>query len=116
MAKKKVIRDKKGRILKGVRISKRTEFKKGDIPFYTGKTKENLEQLRLAGEKISKTKKSQEWKETKGKLFSDRISKALKDKHNSLKTEFKKGHTPWNKRSEERRVGKECRSRWSPYH
>src|SRR2546430_7433425 len=23
---------------------------------------------------------------------------------------------PWNKRSEERRVGKECRSRWSPYH
>ena len=26
--------------------------------------------------------------------------------------EFKKGLT----RSEERRVGKECRSRWSPYH
>ncbi len=24
--------------------------------------------------------------------------------------------TPWTKRSEERRVGKECRSRWSPYH
>ena len=23
---------------------------------------------------------------------------------------------PMNKRSEERRVGKECRSRWSPYH
>ena len=22
----------------------------------------------------------------------------------------------WKKRSEERRVGKECRSRWSPYH
>ena len=22
----------------------------------------------------------------------------------------------WNGRSEERRVGKECRSRWSPYH
>ena len=22
----------------------------------------------------------------------------------------------WEKRSEERRVGKECRSRWSPYH
>src|SRR5438067_8340690 len=22
----------------------------------------------------------------------------------------------WTKRSEERRVGKECRSRWSPYH
>src|SRR2546422_11379667 len=24
--------------------------------------------------------------------------------------------TPWVARSEERRVGKECRSRWSPYH
>src|SRR2546422_9377033 len=23
---------------------------------------------------------------------------------------------PWRMRSEERRVGKECRSRWSPYH
>src|SRR2546430_13084042 len=23
---------------------------------------------------------------------------------------------PWRLRSEERRVGKECRSRWSPYH
>ena len=23
---------------------------------------------------------------------------------------------PWTYRSEERRVGKECRSRWSPYH
>ena len=25
-------------------------------------------------------------------------------------------HVPDNYRSEERRVGKECRSRWSPYH
>ena len=26
------------------------------------------------------------------------------------------GQSNWDKRSEERRVGKECRSRWSPYH
>ena len=26
------------------------------------------------------------------------------------------GHTHFHRRSEERRVGKECRSRWSPYH
>jgi len=26
------------------------------------------------------------------------------------------GHTLYHQRSEERRVGKECRSRWSPYH
>ena len=25
-------------------------------------------------------------------------------------------YNEWKKRSEERRVGKECRSRWSPYH
>ena len=29
---------------------------------------------------------------------------------------FRKGHAPRKMRSEERRVGKECRSRWSPYH
>src|SRR5258706_1196995 len=27
-----------------------------------------------------------------------------------------KAYKDWNGRSEERRVGKECRSRWSPYH
>ena len=26
------------------------------------------------------------------------------------------GESPEHRRSEERRVGKECRSRWSPYH
>ena len=31
----------------------------------------------------------------------------------SYREEFFAGHFP---RSEERRVGKECRSRWSPYH
>ena len=31
--------------------------------------------------------------------------------------ERKEGKQKWkNRRSEERRVGKECRSRWSPYH
>ena len=29
---------------------------------------------------------------------------------------FYKQYSPENTRSEERRVGKECRSRWSPYH
>ena len=28
----------------------------------------------------------------------------------------REGHPEDEKRSEERRVGKECRSRWSPYH
>ena len=30
--------------------------------------------------------------------------------------EWAPGHEKMGKRSEERRVGKECRSRWSPYH
>ena len=30
--------------------------------------------------------------------------------------EVAKGIKAYNPRSEERRVGKECRSRWSPYH
>ena len=29
---------------------------------------------------------------------------------------FKRGENEADNRSEERRVGKECRSRWSPYH
>src|SRR2546430_11519317 len=39
---------------------------------------------------------------------------------NSYDTRFLLTGTPWEgqgiPRSEERRVGKECRSRWSPYH
>ena len=37
-------------------------------------------------------------------LFNRIIDKMVSDK------------VPFKKRSEERRVGKECRSRWSPYH
>ena len=34
----------------------------------------------------------------------------------NLKDEVLKAEDARNQRSEERRVGKECRSRWSPYH
>ena len=38
--------------------------------------------------------------------------------HTYVNLIFGKGgkNMQWRKRSEERRVGKECRSRWSPYH
>ena len=36
--------------------------------------------------------------------------------HGEHATETVAGHEPTWRRSEERRVGKECRSRWSPYH
>ena len=47
------------------------------------------------------------------------ISKFIKNSSqrdiDKLKTIVEKINT-WEARSEERRVGKECRSRWSPYH
>jgi nucleoside-diphosphate-sugar epimerase len=36
--------------------------------------------------------------------------------HSSVKSCVGDITSPWLNRSEERRVGKECRSRWSPYH
>src|SRR2546425_9035941 len=47
-------------------------------------------------------------------------NRRLREENTYLKREFKKVHGMGNligkSRSEERRVGKECRSRWSPYH
>src|SRR5256885_86584 len=46
-------------------------------------------------------------------IFSDGVEpllRASRKGHRTAKTELRR------KRSEERRVGKECRSRWSPYH
>ena len=47
-------------------------------------------------------------------------AKMLYDNNNMLKTAkmpvTKKTASSASDRSEERRVGKECRSRWSPYH
>ena len=35
---------------------------------------------------------------------------------NNVSHSHRKSPKMWKSRSEERRVGKECRSRWSPYH
>ena len=42
-------------------------------------------------------------------LNDSRLWKTFRTKQNG-------NRSAWNARSEERRVGKECRSRWSPYH
>ena len=42
--------------------------------------------------------------------------KEIKELINNGKATFYIGFDPTADRSEERRVGKECRSRWSPYH
>src|SRR5256885_6598494 len=49
-------------------------------------------------------------------LPGDRADIAAR-RHHVRPRQPSRGKTPrWSLRSEERRVGKECRSRWSPYH
>ena len=48
-------------------------------------------------------------------LLENRIPPGV-DEAAKVKSEFLTDLAKGNKRSEERRVGKECRSRWSPYH
>ena len=51
-------------------------------------------------------------------LHEKRLQKQLEKKNKQLLTELLnlRGEIRAMRRSEERRVGKECRSRWSPYH
>ena len=55
-----------------------------------------------------------------GEFSKEQFQNALKTGHVDSITVFSKCHHGWayhpSSRSEERRVGKECRSRWSPYH
>ena len=48
-------------------------------------------------------------------VFEDALATFPKEKRGEI---YKRGYSSldWTTRSEERRVGKECRSRWSPYH
>ena len=46
----------------------------------------------------------------------DNMVLAQKQKYRSMEQDRKPRDKPTHIRSEERRVGKECRSRWSPYH
>ena len=47
-------------------------------------------------------------------LSTEDMNKILTAKH--ILSEMEEKLNMWAERSEERRVGKECRSRWSPYH
>ena len=50
-------------------------------------------------------------KARRGYVVSDKMDKTI-----VVEVEDRVKHPLYGKRSEERRVGKECRSRWSPYH
>src|SRR3712207_7617122 len=49
-------------------------------------------------------------------LDNPKESPSFTEEQNKQIREFKALENEINNRSEERRVGKECRSRWSPYH
>ena len=49
-------------------------------------------------------------------FFSGQLHKVADTVHQAQKDADPAAEPPEGKRSEERRVGKECRSRWSPYH
>ena len=53
-------------------------------------------------------------KHLKRKMATEGILRELKRRRHYMKPSIKKRKK--SARSEERRVGKECRSRWSPYH
>ena len=54
------------------------------------------------------------WNETR--WYDDEFTDLLKIAQKTLDVEERRGYMCQMERSEERRVGKECRSRWSPYH
>src|SRR3989449_2387275 len=58
----------------------------------------------------------EEEEETEGEDDSAALSATLLQLKEDALARFSKIHRLYEKRSEERRVGKECRSRWSPYH
>ena len=60
---------------------------------------------------MSKKKK----KKGTGKIFEEVIVENFPNMGKEIVNQVPKRRVPY-RRSEERRVGKECRSRWSPYH
>ena len=110
-------------------ISKHEKLLKEQIQLLKEHTELLKEQNAVLTELNAKQKKCIEELETQMKEIKEMIFKpAQKKKKRKKKAGPPKGHKPHsrpkpdkihnkvNLRSEERRVGKECRSRWSPYH
>ena len=58
-----------------------------------------------------------EWGKTRGYPEGARVKELIAGKDKPIDAILLKLEPGWHmNRSEERRVGKECRSRWSPYH
>ena len=74
--------------------------------------------LTACGVKQSSTTDSKNTQTEAGSEASGKSDSRLDDLYQQENQLFADHTNVWNKafRSEERRVGKECRSRWSPYH
>ena len=55
-------------------------------------------------------------RDDRGRLFGGLTTTKLRSIYGLIMNVYTKINEPSQLRSEERRVGKECRSRWSPYH
>src|SRR2546429_9215859 len=79
-----------------------------------GDASENLARLKKSGAKIQEITSCENWEQARREIAKSRLivdallGTGLKGKVEGLLASVV--------RSEERRVGKECRSRWSPYH
>ena len=84
------------------------------LEMFDGEKKEEEKQLRkkeedLINESPKKIREEKKFQQSPGILVEG-------SKDNRLMVRLSRCCNPMHRRSEERRVGKECRSRWSPYH
>ena len=85
-------------------------------PLYLRTTEEMLEEFSYLGSEkaeevvITNTNKIADMIEKISPIHPDKFPPVIENSEQDLK------NICFTKRSEERRVGKECRSRWSPYH
>src|SRR3712207_6982981 len=71
--------------------------------------------LKHLASKSHRRKVEEFWGETGAYLIKDKLKKT-KAKYSVGQPQYREVFSELISRSEERRVGKECRSRWSPYH
>src|SRR3712207_9420148 len=88
------------------------------FPYTTLFRSASMKQLSAMLKQTTKDRKSYA-NEIKADIQTDtrkRETEAIKLFNDELKTQIDLVGEQYDARSEERRVGKECRSRWSPYH
>ena len=80
----------------------------------------NMSQMKKQGKNLQDKINEEEVGNLPEKEFREMTVQMIQNLGNRMEAQIEKIQEMFNKnleeRSEERRVGKECRSRWSPYH